>query len=86
MARTKLKPNGEPGHLEIEWGPLMKWAAGIAGALLVSAVLATLGLHVRFAVVEAAVQRLEKHDAERVTRYEFNRHGHGGTAAREDGR
>jgi hypothetical protein len=83
MARTKLKPNGDPGHLEIEWSPLMKWAAGIAGALLVSAVLATFGLHVRFAVLEAAVHRLEDHDKERVTRPEFERHTH---AARESER
>jgi hypothetical protein len=84
--RTQIKPNGKPGHYELEWSIPMKWAAGILSSLIIAGVIGTLALHRRFAVVEAAVTRLEKSDAERVTRTEFDRHNHRGTAAREDGR
>ena len=84
--RTQIKPNGKPGHYELEWSQAMKFAAGILASLIVAGVLGTLALHVRFAVVEAAVIELKDHDKERITRPEFDRHDHGGTAAREDGR
>lgn len=61
---TRIKPNGRPNELEVHWGPLIKWLAGILSVLIVVGITASIATKIDVAVQGATIQKMEDYLAD----------------------